>query len=145
MIKVVIDTNVLVSALLKSQRNPALILSLILQHQLTLCVSEEIFTEYGEVLHYGKFKQLDQDLIKKLLDDIQRDALWINPKVSVDIIKDHPPDNRFLECALEAKVDFIVTGNKKHFNFKSFHHIPIVAPTDFLFIVAKRLFNPLQG
>ena len=60
MFKVVIDTNVLVSALLKPDSVPELILSLILEGEMVLCLSEPIATEYEEVLEREKFKKLDR-------------------------------------------------------------------------------------
>ena len=60
MLRVVIDTNVLVSALLKPDSVPELILSFILEGEIVLCLSEPIATEYEEVLKREKFKKLDQ-------------------------------------------------------------------------------------
>lgn len=143
MLKVVVDTNVIVSALLKPYSNPALILSLITQKQLNLCLSAVIFNEYKEVLGYSKFKQLDQEKVKKLLAQLKKDAIMVAPMVSINIIKDHPVDNIFLECAFTAKADFLITGNTKHFSLKTFHHINILTPSEFLSDVIKTL--PEQG
>lgn len=64
MFKVVLDTNVLVSALLKPDSTPELVVSLILGKRVRLCVSEPIFIEYEEVLGRKKFKKLDPDKVK---------------------------------------------------------------------------------
>ena len=63
MLKLVIDTNVVISSLLKPESNPALIMSLILRGDYRLCVTEKIFSEYEEVSARGKFKKLDQAYI----------------------------------------------------------------------------------
>ena len=138
--KIILDTNVLVSALLKAHSNPALILSLAIERKVQLCLSDDIFSEYKEVLAYGKFKNLDQNNVKALLNKLKEDALLFIPRAPVNIIKNHQADNKFLECALAAEADFVITGNRKHFNFKTFHHIQILTPTEFLFIIAKTLF-----
>jgi putative PIN family toxin of toxin-antitoxin system len=138
MLKIVVDTNILVSSFLKSNSQPALIISLIIQKELQLCLSPDIFNEYQEVLRYGKFKHLDRELVKSLLNQLQKNALWVIPNVSVNIIKNHPADNKFLDCAREVKADFLITGNTRHFSFKSFHNTHILNPSEFLYIIAKK-------
>ena len=132
MLRIVVDTNVVVSALLKPQSNPALILSLFIQGDCTVCLSKEIFTEYEEVLARDKFKGLDEAEVKKLLSIFTRRALWVVPKVLIYDVAKEPADNAFLECALEAKADFLITGNIHHFPVKEFHHTHIVTPSEFL-------------
>jgi putative PIN family toxin of toxin-antitoxin system len=72
MLKVVVDTNIIVSALLKTQSNPALIISIILQRNYKLCLSEEIFSEFEEVLARDKFKHLDRLKVKELLSTLKK-------------------------------------------------------------------------
>lgn len=137
MLKLVVDTNIVVSALLKPDSLPDLIINMILDKNFTLCLSEEIFNEYQGVLNRVKFKRLNQAKIRRLLLKIKKDAKWVRPSVSVDIIKKDPQDNKFLECALEAHADYFITGNTKHFSFKKFKNIHIVTPKEFLDIIAK--------
>ena len=119
MLRVVVDTNVIVSALLKAESGPALIVSLILNEEIELCLSEEIYKEYREVLARDKFKQLDQASVKRLLEELRICAAWIKPKISLSAIKSDPEDNKFLECAFAAEADFLITGNTKHFSSES--------------------------
>ena len=100
MLKLVVDTNIVVSALLKPDSLPDLIINMILDKNFTLCLSEEIFNEYQGVLDRVKFKRLNQAKIRRLLLKIKKDAKWVRPSVSVDIIKKDPQDNKFLECSL---------------------------------------------
>lgn len=139
MLKLVIDTNVMISALLKPQSNPALVASLILQGNCTLCLSDEILVEYEEVLALDKFKRLDQASVREFLSTLKRHALWVVPKVSVDKVAKDPADNAFLECALGAKADFIITGNKKHFPFEQFKGSRIVSPREFISEIGKEI------
>ncbi len=141
MLKIVVDTNVIVSAFLKPYSNPALILALIAQQEVNLCLSKNILTEYQEVFTYQKFKHLNQDKVKIFLSQIERDALWIEPQLTVNILKDDPEDNKFLECALAAKADFLITGNTKHFPLHSFYHTRIVTPAKFLRYYSKGLLS----
>jgi putative PIN family toxin of toxin-antitoxin system len=141
MLKIVVDTNVVVSAFLKPYSNPALILALIAQQEVNLCLSKNILTEYQGVFSYQKFKDLNQDKVKIFLSQIERDAVWIEPQLTVNILKDDPEDNKFLECALSAKADFLVTGNTKHFPLHSFYHTRIATPAEFLLYYSKGLLS----
>lgn len=63
----------------------------------------------------------------------------ITPTQKVVAIQDDPSDNIFLECAWEAQADFLVTGNTRHFPFKTFHKTKIVSPDGFLQVIARML------
>ena len=135
MFKLVIDTNVIISALLKQGSNSALILSLILRGDCRICVTEKIFSECEEVLGRGKFKKLDQ--VRELLATLRSRALWVVPKVTIDDMAKDPEDNVFLECALESKADFLITGNVHHFPEEKFHRTSIVTPAEFASYAVK--------
>lgn len=139
MFKAVIDTNVIISALLKEKGIPGLILSLVLQKKIELCLSKKVFDEYQGVLARKKFRGLDPKKVKRLLSQIKKQGLWVVPKVSVNAIKKDPDDNKFLECCLEADADFLITGNIKHFLFRKFHRTHIVTPREFIDLFLKFL------
>lgn len=133
MLKIVIDTNIIVSALIKPGSSPELIILMILNDQASLYISHDIFQEYDQVLSRGKFgKYLNSKSIKSFLSEIKHRAIKIRPQTTVQVVKEDPADNKFLECALEAKADFFITGNKRHFPFKKFHETRIVTPAEFL-------------
>ncbi|MBI4796392.1 MAG: putative toxin-antitoxin system toxin component, PIN family [Deltaproteobacteria bacterium] len=137
--KVVLDTNVLVSAFLKPESNPALILSLFSEGYLTVCLSEEILAEYGEVLKREKFKKLDRGSINKFISQIEKQALMVRPQVSANVVSVDPADNKFLECALESKADYLITGNAKHFPFKKFRDTQVINPKDFIDLLGEAI------
>jgi uncharacterized protein len=139
MLKVVIDTNVLVSALLKPGSVPELVLSLILDDQVLLCLSESIAEEYQEVLEREKFKKLSRKKVRLLLSRVKSQAEWVEPKIRLDVARHDPEDNKFLECIQEAGADFLITGNTKHFPPKRFEKTLIVTPAEFLAVIAKTL------
>ncbi len=132
MIKLVLDTNVIISALIKSQSIPALILSLVLQGDCHLCLSNEILGEYTGVLKRNKFKRLDKASVGKLLSVLKKNALWVIPNCSMDDLVSDLSDKIFLECAVAAKADFIITGNKKHFSVEKVNHCKILSPREFI-------------
>lgn len=131
MLKVVIDTNVLVSALLKDNSPPAFILALLRKKKMTLCLSKAIYEEYGAGLDREKFRHI-KDAVAPLLLSLKKGCLLIEPKIRIDVITADPADNKFLECAQAAYADFLITGNTKHFLFKQFQDTRIVSPKEFI-------------
>src|SRR5262249_33933594 len=113
MIRVVIDTNILVSAAIKEKGAEAVVVDLIAGGYLAWCVSEPILLEYHDVLLRPKWK-LVPDRVRQLFDLVQREGSLIRPTVTVSVSTDET-DNRFLECAEEAGANFLITGNKRHF------------------------------
>ena len=138
MFKAVYDTNVIVSAVLHKDRLPALILSLALKGKVRLFLSEELLREYEGVLKRPKFK-LGEKEIGNSMKLIRKKVVKVEPANKLTKIKKDLADNRVLECALEAQVNFIVTGNKKHFPFGRFHKAKVVNPQEFAtYFMAKR-------
>jgi uncharacterized protein len=131
MLKVVFDTNVVVSAALYEKSLPALLLSLGLEGKIRFFVSPALLNEYVTVLKRPRFK-LGEKEITELMGKINRKASIVTPTKRLKIVKGDEPDNRILECAVKAKADFIVTGNKRHFPFEEFKGSKIVTPREFI-------------
>lgn len=113
MIRAVVDTNVLVSGMLSPSGNEALILLAIHQGLIHPCLSEEIVDEYAEVLARPKFA-FPQDEIDALIMMFRRNGELFQPKNAATPSPD-AGDTKFLRCAEAAQVDFLNTGNKRHF------------------------------
>lgn len=113
MIRVVIDTNILVSALLQPEGLPAAVLMLALSGEVQLFVSDAVFAEYDEVIRRPRFKR-SPDVIESTLQSIRKLGHWVKPGVHVEECTD-PDDNVFLECAQAAEADYLVTGNRRDF------------------------------
>jgi putative PIN family toxin of toxin-antitoxin system len=113
MIRVVLDTNVLVSANINDQGLEAFVVSLGLNKKLQLCISQPIFKEYRQVLLYPRLKFVPKE-VACFLVRLRSASLIVYPTHTVSASTDEP-DNRFLECAEAAGADFLVTGNKRHF------------------------------
>jgi len=95
MIRVVIDTNILVSALLQPEGRPAAVLMLVLSGEVQLCVSDPVFAEYDEVIRRPRFKR-SRAVIEKTLQSVRKLGHWVKPTVRVEECTD-PDDNIFLE------------------------------------------------
>jgi putative PIN family toxin of toxin-antitoxin system len=135
-LKVVYDTNVVVSGLLSSRGIPALLLDLVFNKRVTLILSEEIFNEYVEVLGRPKFN-LPKRQRNSVLRQLRKLADWVAPDQRISVAKD-PDDNIILECAVAGRSDYLVTGNLRHFP-KSISQIPILNPRQFLDIYLRSI------
>jgi uncharacterized protein len=113
MIRVIIDTNILVSALLNPSGLPAQILLLALNGTIEMCVTGPIYAEYEDVIRRPRFS-FEEKIIAALLSAIRDQAVWVKPTTKVRVCSD-PDDNMFLECAETACANYLVTGNLKHF------------------------------
>lgn len=142
MIKVVLDANQFVSALLKRDSNPAKILQLVQANCIQLLMSEAIIAEIDAVLRYPKIRARhgkDNNFIDLFLKRLRSIATLTAGAMEINHITDDPDDNRYLECALEGSADFIVSGDHHLTNLKTIQGIPIVTPQAFLVIIQDKL------
>lgn len=140
MLKVVYDTNIIVSAALKQESLPALIVSLALQSKVRMCISQPILKEYEEVLKRPHFKLRKND-VKNLMREIRQKAVLVKPDRKLHVIVFDETDNRILECALKARADFVVTGDKTHFTLTRFNGIKIVTPREFIDEIGEHIIS----
>lgn len=110
---VVLDTNVVVSAHLNPFGNERFALDLALAEKIQLYISPQIFKEYLDVLGRTKLG-IEPTLVAASLELIKQKSRMVHPSAKIHAASDED-DNRFLECAQEGNVDFLVTGNKRHF------------------------------
>jgi putative PIN family toxin of toxin-antitoxin system len=112
MIRVVLDTNILISALLHPQGPPARTLLIALAGiTAQLCVSGD-----DEVIRRPKFNR-SEAVIEQALRAIRQNGFWVKPSEKVSACSD-PDDDIFLECAQAARAHYVVTGNLKDFPVK---------------------------
>jgi len=135
-LRVVIDTNILVSAALKPMGLPRTVFVLSLTKPARLYVSNEILSEYQEVLRRPEL-QIRNGLRRQLLQLIRNRAYIVDPMRRLTVTPD-PADNKFLECADAAGADYLVTGNQRHFP-RFWKRTTIVSPREFVNIVAPHL------
>jgi putative PIN family toxin of toxin-antitoxin system len=127
--KAVYDTNIIISAALSPSGIPSSLLALALEGAVELSVSPAILDEYREVLHRPKFG-FSEPVIAGLMRRITQVAVLVHPTRTLSVSPDES-DNRFLECAQEARAGYLVTGNKRHFPVPEFEEIKIVSPAEF--------------
>ena len=110
---VVLDTNIVVSAHLRFEGLQRFTLDLALNRKLELHYSEAIPAEYQEVLSRARFRIAPEKIAESMLL-IRMAGKRVLPTRRVQVASD-PDDNIFLECAEEARAQYLVTGNKRHF------------------------------
>lgn len=133
--KVVIDTNVLVSRFLSPDGVPAVMLALEEKGLYELVVSEPILDEYRRVLSYPRIQerhQLSAMEIGQVIAGIRSLSVLVEPAETLTVVVDDPSDNRFLEAATVGQCDFIVTGAPHLLRVGTYEGVQIVTPAAFL-------------
>jgi putative PIN family toxin of toxin-antitoxin system len=134
-VKVVLDTNVVISRTFSPDGAPATIISRWLQGTFELLISMAILDEYRQALTYPRIQQrirIGVEAVEQMLADFERVATSIEPgRLSVGVSFD-PDDDKFLECALSGNADYLVTGDQHLLALGTFRGIPVVTPAAFL-------------
>ena len=128
--KVVIDTNVFISGL-NFAGKPNEVLELFIKGEIEVYISPFILKELEEILR-KKFEWNEKQL-QKILDKIKKKAVIVQAETKISIIKAKEDDNRILECGVDGKVQYIISGDKRHIlPLKNFRGIKILSPSEFL-------------
>ena len=131
-IKVVFDTNVWISIFLKKVLSEEFAQ---INDQISLYVSKDIILEISKVLMYPKISEILKESglhEKEILQAISKNSTIVNPNIKLKVIDEDFEDNKILECALTAKADIIVTGDKHLLKIGKFRKTRIVTPRAFL-------------
>ena len=136
MIKAVLDANLYVSALLKRpDSNPVKIIQMVYEREIRLLISDKILSEVRRVLLYPRLKKLhccSTKQIDQFLKKLARIAEITPGQLIIKAIKDDPTDNKYLECAVEGRADFIISGDHHLTDLKTFQGIKITNPSTFI-------------
>ena len=136
-LRVVFDTNVLVSAIgFGGKPWDCLVLAFV--GDVEMVTAEAAIAEFERVLGYDRlpFTEAERDQYPAL---IRAEATVVDPDESVQVIDDDPDDDLFLETALEAEADYIVSGDPHLTDLGVFRDIDIISPSDFLEEAGARL------
>lgn len=127
---IVLNTNVLVSGLLKPHSKPAMVLRLLATGALHVAYDERILAEYREVLRPPKFP-FSSEQIRALLDQIETEGVPV-AALPLKFQLPDPDDAPFLEVALAARADCLITGNPRHYPARARRGIAVLDPATFL-------------
>ena len=137
--RIVLDTNVIVSGLLNPRGTPGTIVRLVTTGKLSLCLDARIITEYGEVLSRSKFS-FHPNLVAALLHNIDYAGIRVTGLPLPGALPD-ARDEPFLEAALAGRAKYLITGNLKHFPEDLRQMMAVVSPAEFLELYRSGLSN----
>jgi uncharacterized protein len=133
--KVVIDSNVLVSAF-GWHGTPEEVVRLATTGEISNFTSTEMLSELVRVVGYPKMR-FPESLQAEIIETVFTSSSLVNMTEPLKVINSDPADNRVLECAVAACVDFIISGDRHLLDLKKFRDIEIVTPEDFLLNIEK--------
>ena len=130
MIKVVLDTNVFVSSFFGG--NPRKVITLWKIGEVTLCLSKPIIDEYVEMLQ--RLGLQNESELSELLGIFARGlhVVFAAKTPELHVVEDDPDDNKFIECAVALKADFIISGDKALTEIQDYMGIKIINPKEFI-------------
>jgi putative PIN family toxin of toxin-antitoxin system len=130
--KIILDTNVIISALISNSIPTKILFELVLTERVQIVLSEDIYIEYVEVLSRDKFVKFknfkaNADFVLNKLREISK---YYKTDKKIDLLSD-VSDNKFLELASASSADYLVTGNSNDFTISEFEYTSIVSPRTF--------------
>jgi putative PIN family toxin of toxin-antitoxin system len=135
-LRVVIDTNIVVSAALRPYGLQRTVFLLALTKPARIYVSPEILAEYRNVLARAALR-IAKGRQQQLLQLVRNRAQIVHPRYQLEVTSD-PEDNKFLECADAARADYLITGNQRHFP-KFWKNTKVITSREFVSLVAPHL------
>lgn len=140
MLRIVLDANVFVIALINPRGKPAQILNYVFENKIRLFTSPSIIEELQRVLSYPKLVKrhgLEEKELKKFVSDLLSIMSLVEGKKTIEVIVEDPADNNYLSCAVDAKADFIVSGDTHLLNLREYEGTQIVTPAQLLGMLEK--------
>jgi hypothetical protein len=138
--RVVLDANIYVSALINTNGNPSRIILAWERGEFDVLISEAILDEIGRVLRYPRIvkrHRQEENSIQRFLRLLENEALLVEPDQALNVIKVDESDNRYLECALEGKAQYVVSGDNHLLDIGEYRGILILAPVVFVAILSR--------
>jgi uncharacterized protein len=130
--KLILDTNIIVSALISNSIPTKILYELVLTQKVKTCLTEEIFMEYIEVLNRGKFTKYITFKSKAdiVLNKLREISTYYETNRKIEILSD-TSDNKFLELAAVSSADYLITGNTLDFQISEFEYTRILTPREY--------------
>ncbi len=138
--KVVLDANIYVSSLINTQGNPKRIMEGWEQNKFDVLVSASIIDEVGRVLRYPRIvkrHRQGEEAIQRFLELLSSQAVMVEPTEVLDVVKEDQSDNRYLECAIEGKAQYIISGDKHLLELGEYKGIIVLPPAAFMTLLER--------
>jgi len=133
--RAVIDTNILISGFISNKSYPARVLDAWILNKFNPVVSREIIREYTSVFLREKFDTIgSKENRKKILKQVL-ELSWVvlvYPEEKLNVVKEDPKDNMFLECAIEGKCLYVVSGDRHLLEIGEFRGVKILTAGEFI-------------
>ena len=134
---IVLDTNVIVSGILRPFSKSSLILALVADGAVQVAYDLRLLSEYRDVLNRPKFNFAKEN-VEAFLSQLEQEGFLVSVK-PLGIHLPDPNDEPFLEAAIAASAEAIVTGNRRHFPKKGYRGVRILSPAEFLEAVRGKI------
>ena len=134
-LRVVIDTNIYISAIFWNGK-PREVIDLGRDGKIIIFTSLDIENEIAWKLK-TKFKLAEED-VNQILLDFSTFSLPVKINKQLIVVQDDPDDNKFIECALECKANYIISGDTHLLNLKEYEGIKIIKSSQFLKVFYKQ-------
>ncbi len=132
-IAVVMDTNVVVSAAISKDGNPATIFEMLLLGEIQNYTTQKIIDEIKEVLQRPRIKKILNDAdCQFIISTFEKFSEKVDNVPEIKVISEDPDDDKFLACATGAGATYIISGDEHLQRLKQFQDITIVSPAEFL-------------
>jgi len=138
MLKVVLDTNVIISGVITDHGAPFNILRRWRNGEFVIVVSEPILQEIDKVFHYPKImkkRRLTEQDIRDAMDRLRKYSINTPSNINLEAIPEDPADDKFIIAAIEAEADYIISGDRHLKKIGSYEGIRIFSPDEFLEIL----------
>jgi len=135
MIRVVLDTNLFVSALLKPDSNPDRIITLVREEKVLLLISDAICDEITRVLFYPKIRKrlvASDEELQNFIKLLRTVAIVTPGCLNLPLLAADPDDTKYLICAVEGRADYIVSGDHHLTDLVIYRGIRVITPTEFI-------------
>lgn len=135
MLRVVIDTNIFISAIISPDKTCAELIKLWATGNFALFLSSNILAEIEKVLRYPKISKIHrytEEETQEFINYLKDFALFTPGKISLDVVKDDPKDNIFVSCAVEAGANFLISGDSDLLKLGHYKNISIITAKEFL-------------
>ena len=128
--KIVIDANIFISSFFWGG-NPRMVFDRVINGLDSLFITDKILNEIAEVMLRDKFA-LENHKVKEYIKIIENHSIKIYHDENIEKVSRDSDDNKILKCALEGKVDFIITGDNDLLVLKEYKNIKIIDPKKYL-------------
>lgn len=140
--RVVLDANIFVSALISDKGNPARIINRWLAGEFDLLVSRPIVDEILKVTGYeriqNKYAKVGENRLE-FVALVEENSIWAEPSETIDIVSADESDNRYIECAVTGNAQYIVSGDQHLLDIGDYQGIIIVTPAMFITLLDSDL------